>query len=148
MLQRNQRTTVWFTSFITSHSSRTNNSWLFAPSSLILANYHLPLNGALCAKETMEFNQAEVKVINSSIKFVNSWVWLRWGFLVLSSILFVLSFYLIPTTGNVWGNNLHIFSVLIFIYLSRNWSKPTKESLLLKLVAASSAHNKPLKQDK
>ena len=90
----------------------------------------------------MEFNQAEVKVINSSIKFVNSWVWLRWGFLVLSSILFVLSFYLIPTTGNVWGNNLHIFSVLIFIYLSRNWSKPTKESLLLKLVAASSAHNK------
>jgi len=32
---------------ITSHSSRTNNSWLFAPSSLILANYHLPLNGAL-----------------------------------------------------------------------------------------------------
>ena len=72
---------------------------------------------ALCAKETMEFNQAEVKVINSSIKFVNSWVWFRWGFLVLSSILFVLSFYLVPTTGNVWGNNLHIFSVLIFIYL-------------------------------
>jgi hypothetical protein len=34
---------------ITSHSSRTNNSWLFAPSSLILANYHLPLNGALGA---------------------------------------------------------------------------------------------------
>jgi len=32
---------------ITSHSSRTNNSWLFAPSSLILANYYLPLNGAL-----------------------------------------------------------------------------------------------------
>ena len=96
----------------------------------------------------MEFNQAEVKVINSSIKFINSWVWLRWGFLVLSSILFVLSFYLVPTTGNVWGNNLHIFSVLIFIYLSRNWSKPTKESLLLKLVTASSAHNKPLKQDK
>ena len=32
---------------LTSHSSRTNNSWLFAPSSLILANYHLPLNGAL-----------------------------------------------------------------------------------------------------
>jgi hypothetical protein len=32
---------------ITSHSSRTNNSWLFAPLSLILANYHLPLNGAL-----------------------------------------------------------------------------------------------------
>ena len=105
-------------------------------------------NKLLCAKETMEFNQAEVKVINSSIKFVNSWVWLRWGFLVLPSILFVLSFYLVPTTGNVWDNNLHIFSVLIFIYLSRNWSKPTKESLLLKLVAASSAHNKPLKQDK
>jgi len=32
---------------ITSHSSRTNNSWLFAPSSLILANHYLPLNGAL-----------------------------------------------------------------------------------------------------
>ena len=32
---------------ITSHSSRTNNSWLFAPSSLILANNYLPLNGAL-----------------------------------------------------------------------------------------------------
>jgi hypothetical protein len=32
---------------ITSHSSRTNNSWLFTPSSLILANYYLPLNGAL-----------------------------------------------------------------------------------------------------
>jgi hypothetical protein len=32
---------------LTSHSSRTNNSWLFAPSSLILANYYLPLNGAL-----------------------------------------------------------------------------------------------------
>ncbi|MFT6835396.1 MAG: hypothetical protein ACJA0H_001434 [Francisellaceae bacterium] len=34
---------------ITSHSSRTNNSWLFAPSSLILANHYLPLNGALVA---------------------------------------------------------------------------------------------------
>jgi hypothetical protein len=32
---------------LTSHSSRTNNSWLFAPSSLILANNYLPLNGAL-----------------------------------------------------------------------------------------------------
>ena len=37
---------------ITSHSSRTNNSWLFAPSSLILANYYLPLNGALGDKES------------------------------------------------------------------------------------------------
>jgi hypothetical protein len=37
------------TGFITSHSSRTNNSWLFAPSSLILANNYLPLNGALYA---------------------------------------------------------------------------------------------------
>jgi hypothetical protein len=40
--------------FITSHSSRTNNSWLFAPSSLILANYYLPLNGALYAKANMK----------------------------------------------------------------------------------------------
>jgi hypothetical protein len=38
---------------ITSHSSRTNNSWLFAPSSLILANHYLPLNGALYAKEAI-----------------------------------------------------------------------------------------------
>ena len=95
----------------------------------------------------MEFNQAEVKVINSSIKFVNRWVWIRWAFLVLSSILLALSFYLVSIADNVWGNNLHIFSVLIFIYLSRNWSKPTKEALLLKLVKASSAH-KPFKQDK
>jgi hypothetical protein len=35
---------------LTSHSSRTNNSWLFAPSSLILANHYLPLNGALAVK--------------------------------------------------------------------------------------------------
>tara|TARA_R110001583_G_scaffold192658_1_gene359429 strand:+ start:1211 stop:1435 length:225 start_codon:yes stop_codon:yes gene_type:complete len=27
---------------------RTNNSWLFVRASLILANYHLPLNVALC----------------------------------------------------------------------------------------------------
>jgi hypothetical protein len=38
---------------LTSHSSRTNNSWLFAPSSLILANYYLPLNGALAVQEIM-----------------------------------------------------------------------------------------------
>jgi hypothetical protein len=44
----------WFKILITSHSSRTNNSWLFAPSSLILANYHLPLNGALYALKDYE----------------------------------------------------------------------------------------------
>jgi hypothetical protein len=32
---------------ITSHSSRTNNSWLFTPSSSILANHYLPLSEAL-----------------------------------------------------------------------------------------------------
>jgi hypothetical protein len=41
---------------LTSHSSRTNNSWLFAPSSLILANYHLPLNGALCVRHEFCLN--------------------------------------------------------------------------------------------
>jgi hypothetical protein len=40
-------------SHITSHSSRTNNSWLFAPSSLILANYYLPLNGALSGSQLL-----------------------------------------------------------------------------------------------
>jgi hypothetical protein len=29
---------------------RTNNSWLFVRASLILANYHLPLNVALCVQ--------------------------------------------------------------------------------------------------
>jgi hypothetical protein len=33
---------------------RTNNSWLFAPSSPILANYYLPLNEALYAREISE----------------------------------------------------------------------------------------------
>jgi hypothetical protein len=36
---------------------RTNNSWLFAPSSLILANYHLPLNGALYNSQGLAVNK-------------------------------------------------------------------------------------------
>jgi hypothetical protein len=50
---------------ITSHSSRTNNSWLFAPSSPILANHYLPLNGALVLQgEGNEFEE----------------IWNNWGF--------------------------------------------------------------------
>jgi len=52
---------------ITSHSSRTNNSWLFAPSSLILANHYLPLNGALCVSLGRSKNVS--RYFNSSIYF-------------------------------------------------------------------------------
>jgi hypothetical protein len=48
---------LFLTRHITSHSSRTNNSWLFARTSLILANNHLPLNGALCVVEGVVQNQ-------------------------------------------------------------------------------------------
>jgi hypothetical protein len=48
----------------TSHSSRTNNSWLFAPSSLILVNHYLPLNGAL----GHEYSNAKLKESNKDKK--------------------------------------------------------------------------------
>ena len=95
----------------------------------------------------MEFNQAEVKVVNFAIKWVNNWNWIKWAILVLSSTMLVLSFYITPTVSNLWSNNLHIISILLFVYLSRNWSRPTKEALLLKLVKASSAHNKQINKD-
>jgi hypothetical protein len=56
------------TSHITSHSSRTNNSWLFARTSLILANNHLPLNGALYAMN--EVNITVVILILATIHLV------------------------------------------------------------------------------
>ena len=37
------------------------------------------------------------------------------------------------------GDNLFIVSLLLSIYLGQNWARPTKDSLLLKLVRANSA---------
>jgi len=48
---------------LTRHLSRTNNSWLFAPSSPILANYYLPLNGALCISLMRKLNLTEIEII-------------------------------------------------------------------------------------
>jgi hypothetical protein len=45
---------------LTSHSSRTKNSWLFAPSSLSLANNFLPLSEAL---EVMAYIKSVKKII-------------------------------------------------------------------------------------
>ncbi|MFT5298371.1 MAG: hypothetical protein ACI9YH_004419 [Colwellia sp.] len=57
---------------ITSHSSRTNNSWLFAPSSLILANNYLPLNGALAVSVELSMiiqnNDEKIETFN---RFLN-----------------------------------------------------------------------------
>jgi hypothetical protein len=52
---------------ITSHSSRTNNSWLFAPSSLILANHYLPLNGALAFYHNLEITLKNIIVLISTL---------------------------------------------------------------------------------
>ncbi|MBF4437558.1 hypothetical protein ERJ77_24345 [Vibrio anguillarum] len=46
---------------LTSHSSRTKNSWLFAPSSLSLANYFLPLNAALGKVSFYQLNRVEIE---------------------------------------------------------------------------------------
>jgi hypothetical protein len=99
-------------------------------------------------KESMEFTQREVKTINLAIKFVNNWYWIKWGILISSIIMFSISYYLISSTNDTLSDHLLIVSILLSTYLARNWARPTKDSLLLKLVRASSAHNKPFKQDK
>jgi len=55
---------------LTRHLSRTNNSWLFAPSSLILANHYLPLNGALYAKARLGF-YGRIMLINKHFRLSN-----------------------------------------------------------------------------
>jgi hypothetical protein len=98
----------------------------------------------------MEFSQPEVRIINESIKFVNRWHWYK----------YVLVATLIPMTYSAGffifsdRNDSRLSGVLSLAigftigYLFRNWSKPKKETLLLKLVKAQNAPNKPLKQDK
>jgi hypothetical protein len=88
---------------ITSHSSRTNNSWLFAPSSLILANHYLPLNGALGAKS----------MSNSRIDFFS---WLSTGVAATSLALLIF----IPSLNevNVYAKMVSLIAFIVSVTFS------------------------------
>jgi len=83
----------------------------------------------------MDFSQSEVKTINQSIKFVNQWVWYKWVLLLTSVILISFTAFLVSSTN--YGKYAWLVSLLIGLllgYLSRNWEKPKKEALLLRLL--------------
>lgn len=95
----------------------------------------------------MDFSQSEIRTINNSIKFVNSWYWFRWVLVITLLILIVLVESLISDRSNInFSGLLSVPMGLILGYLLRNWSKPKKESLLLKLVNEQSTSNKALKR--
>lgn len=95
----------------------------------------------------MDFSQSEIRTINNSIKFVNSWYWFRWVLVITLLILIVLVESLISDRSNInFSGLLSVPIGLILGYLLRNWSKPKKESLLLKLVNEQSTSNKALKR--
>ena len=86
----------------------------------------------------MDFSQSEIRTINNSIKFVNSWYWFRWVLVITLLILIVLVESLISDRSNInFSGLLSVPIGLILGYLLRNW---------LKLVNEQSTSNKALKR--
>jgi len=83
----------------------------------------------------MEFSQPEVKIINESIRFVNRWRWYK--YVLLTTLISLIYLFVYLTFNESDGRLSSLLSVpigLIIGYLARNWSRPQKEALLLKLV--------------
>jgi len=85
----------------------------------------------------MDYSQPEVKIINQSIKFVNRWHWYKYVLLVTLILLIYFCGYLFFSSDYTrFSSLIGVPTGLIIGYLARNWSKPKKEVLLLKLVKA------------